>query len=175
MNTTTTARIAITNLGKYNGGELVYKWLDLPFTDEELQAVLNEIGINEEYEEYFISDYDTDITGLTIGEYDNIEELNNLIEEYDNLDEWDREKVSAIIEADSITLKEAIDCIDDVNVYPDIQNDYDLGYYWVNEAGIYDLKSMGDLANYIDYELLGRDVRLDESGSFTNNGYVTRS
>jgi antirestriction protein len=175
MNTTKTVRIAITNLGKYNEGQLVYKWLDLPFTDDELQAALNEIGINEEYEEYFISDYDSEIEGLTIGEYDNIEELNNLIEEYENLDEWDREKVSAIIEAESIALREAIDYIDDVNVYSDIHNDYDLGYYWVNESGTYEIKAMGNLANYIDYESLGRDIRLDESGSYIANGYVTRS
>ena len=31
---------------------------------------------------------------------------------------------------------------------------------------------MGALSNYIDYEGFGRDIRFDESGVFTDNGYV---
>ena len=29
-------RVALTNLGKYNEGELIFKWLDLPATEEEI-------------------------------------------------------------------------------------------------------------------------------------------
>ena len=31
---------------------------------------------------------------------------------------------------------------------------------------------MGALSNYIDYERFGRDIRFDESGVFTDHGYV---
>ncbi len=31
---------------------------------------------------------------------------------------------------------------------------------------------LGALSNYIDYEGFGRDIRFDESGVFTDNGYV---
>ena len=31
---------------------------------------------------------------------------------------------------------------------------------------------MGNLTNYIDYERFGRDIRLEESGTFTDRGYV---
>ena len=31
---------------------------------------------------------------------------------------------------------------------------------------------MGNLSNYIDYEGFGRDIRYDESGCYTNKGYV---
>jgi len=171
---TGTVRIALTNLGKYNEGSLVFKWLDLPYTDEDLQETLKAIGINEEYEEYFISDTDSDITGLTIGEYDDIEELNDLITDYDNLDEWDRGKIAAIIESDSISLKEAMECVDEIELIPDVDNERDLGYYYVEDSGIYDTKSLGPLANYIDYESFGRDIQLDKAGSFTSYGYVTR-
>ena len=47
--------IFITNLGKYNEGELVGEWVKLPATKEELETVYERIGINEEYEEYFIN------------------------------------------------------------------------------------------------------------------------
>lgn len=53
-------RIYLTNLGKYNEGYLIGEWIDLPISNEELQKVLDRIGINEEYEEYFITDYEDD-------------------------------------------------------------------------------------------------------------------
>ena len=68
----------ITNLGKYNEGELIGEWVKFPTTPEELQNVFERIGIgsNDEfgntYEEWFISDYDCYVDGLyeKLGEYD---------------------------------------------------------------------------------------------------------
>ena len=54
----------ITNLGKYNEGELVGEWVKFPTTSEELQKVFERIGIGSKddfgnpYKEWFISDYD---------------------------------------------------------------------------------------------------------------------
>ena len=70
--------IYITNLGKYNEGELVGEWVELPKTSEELAAVYKRIGINAQYEEMFISDYETDVNGLEVGEYSNIDQLNTI-------------------------------------------------------------------------------------------------
>ena len=50
----------ITNLGKYNEGELVGEWVKFPTTSEELQKVFERIGIGSKddfgnpYEEWFI-------------------------------------------------------------------------------------------------------------------------
>ena len=44
--------IYLTNLGKYNEGYLIGKWVKLPVAADKLDEVLEEIGINEEYEEY---------------------------------------------------------------------------------------------------------------------------
>lgn len=172
--TTSTVKIALTNLGKYNEGKLVFTWLELPCTDEELEAAKTKIGINDQYEEYFISDSDSDISGLEIGEYESIDDLNTLLDEYNSLDESDQQKIEAIIEADSMSLKEAMECVNDIEFIPDVNNDDDLGVYWVEESGCYDLKAMGNLANYIDYEKFGRDVRIEESGSYVSGGYVSR-
>jgi hypothetical protein len=87
--------IFITNLGKYNEGHLVGEWVKLPATSEELEAVYNRIGINAEYEEMFITDYECDITGLEIGEYTNIEQLNTVAKLLDDCD--NREAVEAYI------------------------------------------------------------------------------
>ena len=54
----------ITNLGKYNEGELVGEWVRFPTTAEDMKKVFERIGIGQKddfgnpYEEWFISDYD---------------------------------------------------------------------------------------------------------------------
>ena len=70
--------IYLTNLGKYNEGELIGEWVQLPVSDDELNEVLERIGISEQpdekgsyYEEYFMTDYDSDL-GIQIDEYESI-------------------------------------------------------------------------------------------------------
>ena len=48
-------RIYIANLGKYNEGELVGAWFTPPVDFEEVKE---RIGLNDEYEEYTIHDYE---------------------------------------------------------------------------------------------------------------------
>lgn len=79
-------RIYLTNLGKYNEGMLIGEWVDLPVSEEELEKVFKRIGINDEYEEYFITDYESDIDGLKVGEYENVDDLNELAEALEDLD-----------------------------------------------------------------------------------------
>ena len=77
-------KIALTNLGKYNEGELAFKWMNLPYTDEEFQETLEAIGIDGvNYEEYFISDYEAP---FHIDEYENLEKLNDMADELENVD-----------------------------------------------------------------------------------------
>ena len=95
--------IYLTNLGKYNEGYLIGKWVKLPVAADKLDEVLEEIGINEEYEEYFITDYETDFDGMrdVIGEYTSVVALNELAELIENLSEADEEKLGAILECES--------------------------------------------------------------------------
>ena len=62
----------VTNLGKYNEGELASEPLKFPTTTEEVQALLKRIGVdNIQYEEIFIADYGGDLPELNacLGEY----------------------------------------------------------------------------------------------------------
>jgi len=71
----------VTNLGKYNEGELVGEYLKFPTTPEEVQALLKRIGVDGvRYEEIFITDFDGNVLGLYdhLGEYENLDELNHL-------------------------------------------------------------------------------------------------
>ena len=77
--------VYLTNLGKYNEGDLVGEWLQLPCKNSEIQACLDRIGINDEYEEYFITDYEINFD-YKLGEYENIYMLNTLAKITDSFD-----------------------------------------------------------------------------------------
>lgn len=160
-------RIYLTNLGKYNEGELVGKWVDLPISEEELEATLEEIGIDgERYEETFITDYETDINGLKVGEYDSIEELNELVEV---IEANDPEAVEALIYFGYDTADEIAEYIDDVLSFEG-SDDYDIGYYYAIECGCLDIPD--NIQNYFDFEAYGRDIEMEGNFYFANNGYI---
>jgi antirestriction protein len=167
-------RIYLTNLGKYNEGELIGQWLRLPFSDSELEATLQGIGINKQYEEFFIADYENDL-GLDIREYEDLDELNEIAECISNLDSYERQTLQAVIEheaPDISRIAEIIGRLDEYNLHSDIHDDEALGNYFFYEAGIYDLDCIGNLANYLDCQAFGRDVSLESNSEFTSYGWL---
>ncbi len=173
----------ITNLGKYNEGELVGEWVKFPTTAEKLKEVFKRIGIGQKddfgqpYEEWFITDYDCYVDGLysKLGEYENLDELNYLASKLDEMDQSDYAKFQAAMEIgdytsslqEIINLTENLDCYE---IYPNIEDYDDLGRYYLEELEV--SKVPAHLQNYIDYEAYGRDVALEENGTFTDQGYV---
>ena len=173
----------ITNLGKYNEGELVGEWVKFPTTAEELKEVFKRIGIGQKddfgqpYEEWFITDYDCYVDGLydKLGEYENLDELNYLASKLDEMSQGEYEQFQAAMEIgdhsgslqEIINLTENLDCYD---IYPDIHDHDDLGRYYIEELDAMQVPE--HLRNYIDYEAYGRDVALEEGGEFTDLGYV---
>ena len=173
----------ITNLGKYNEGELVGEWVKFPTTAEELKEVFKRIGIGQKddfgqpYEEWFITDYDCYVDGLysKLGEYENLDELNYLASKLDEMSESEYAQFQAGMEMgdhcgslqEIINLTENLDCYE---VYPHIEDYDDLGRYYIEELEVMQVPE--HLQNYIDYEAYGRDVAMDENGSFTDQGYV---
>ena len=173
----------ITNLGKYNEGALVGEWVKFPTTAEELKKVFERIGIGSKdefgqtYEEWFITDYDCYVDGLydLLGEYANLDELNCLASKLDDMSQDEYERFQAAMEIgdhtgsiqELINLTENLDCYD---IYPDIHDHDDLGRYYIEELDAMQVPE--HLRNYIDYEAYGRDIALEESGQFTDLGYV---
>ena len=173
----------ITNLGKYNEGELVGEWVKFPTTAEELKEVFKRIGIGQKddfgqpYEEWFITDYDCYVDGLysKLGEYENLDELNYLASKLNEMSESEYAQFQAGMEMgdhcgslqEIINLTENLDCYE---VYPDIHDYDDLGRYYIEELDVMQVPE--HLQNYIDYEAYGRDVALEENGTFTDQGYV---
>ena len=173
----------ITNLGKYNEGDLVGEWVKFPTTAEEMKEVFRRIGIGQKddfgqtYEEWFITDYDCYVDGLydKLGEYENLDELNYLASKLDEMSQSEYAQFQAGMELgdhcgslqEIINLTENLDCYE---IYPDIEDYDDLGRYYIEELDVMQVPE--HLKNYIDYEAYGRDVAIDENGTFTDQGYV---
>ena len=131
----------ITNLGKYNEGELVGETLKFPTTTEEVQGLLKRIGVDGvRYEEFFITSFDGDVLGLYdyLTEYENLDELNHLACLLSELDQGDLEKFEAVIDsgehtssvADLINLAQNLDCYE---FYPGVEDDETLGRIYVED------------------------------------------
>lgn len=168
----------VTNLGRYNEGFLDGEFLKLPATTEEVQALFQRIHVDGvQYEEIFITDYETNISGLydCLPEYADLDELNYLAALLDDLGNGDREKFEAALSCGDHTssLKELINLtqnLDCYEYYPGICDEDDLGRYIIDEMGAMEVPEY--LENYIDYEAYGRDVSLEDGGTFTENGYI---
>ena len=161
-------RIFLTNLGKYNEGELVGEWVKLPATEKDIEEVKNRIGINEQYEEYFITDYESDIDGLKVGEYDSVDNLNEIAEQLDSLDEYEKEVIAAML-SEGYDLEDALNRKDDCIVWSDCNNMEDVAIAYCEECGILD-SIPENLRNYFDYEAFGRDMSFEGQFVFTSAG-----
>ena len=92
---------------------------------------------------------------------------NELAEKVEDVDE---DLILSFIESESSDPKYLASAeFDDCSLYPDVATDRELGEYLVEEVGVE--LSKEKLLLYIDYEKFGRDVRLEEGGSFVDKGY----
>lgn len=88
----------------------------------------------------------------------------------ENLEDVDEDIVLSYIESESSDPKDLLNAeFDDCWLYPDVATDSELGLYLLDEFGLE--LSKETLQNYFDYEKFGRDVRLEEGGSFVDKGY----
>ena len=171
----------ITNLGKYNEGQLVGEWVKFPVDEKTLNDVLKRIGIGSKdefgcpYEEWFITDYDVYIQGIShlLGEFTSIEKLNELAEAIDTIPYYKINTFKAALELESYsTTEDVINIINDLDSYCFLEgvNDYfELGEYFANKFGISDDMK----ARYFDYEEYGKDIGYD--GLITDYGYIERT
>lgn len=131
----------------------------------ELEYVASEFG------------YDVEDVSTTIQSIEELPDLdversplfvfNELAEKLEDVDE---DIVLSFIESNSSDPKELLNAeFDDCWLYPEVATDRELGEYIVDEIG-FEL-SRETLERYFDYEKFGRDVRLEEGGSFVDKGY----
>ena len=108
-------------------------------------------------------------------EYESIDELNYLVSLLSEMDENDLEKFEAVLDTgehsgsvkELINLTQNLDCFE---FYSGITSEEELGRMYIQEFDAIPIPE--HLIDYIDYEAYGRDVRINEGGSFSGNGYV---
>lgn len=169
----------VTNLGMYpERGVEVGEYLKFPTTIEEVQALFSRIGIDgKRYEEYFITDYQSDVLVLYdhLGEYESLDELNYLAHLLEEMTPDELEKLEAVMDAgeytgsvkDLINLTQNLDCYE---FYPEVQNEEELGRYLIDECGALDVPE--HIKDYFDYEAYGRDMFLNTTSDFAGGGYI---
>ena len=169
-------KIFITNLGKYTEGYLIGKWVKLPISEDRLDEVLKAIGINEYYEEYFITDYENEIIGIgdVISEYSSVQALNELAQRLEELSDDEADKLGAVLEYEACRsvseVLELLDKLDEFDLLADVNDDEELGYYYAEEYCCIDIPE--SIQPYFDYEKFGRDVRLQSCCLYTSYGFL---
>lgn len=160
-------RVYLTNLALYNEGTLHGEWLELPATDEEITDAMRRVLCRPGDEEYFITDYECKLPVL-VDEYENLYKLNGFAHA---LTLWTNaygiDVVRAVIAATGYTTyttrKELMSIFEEerFEVLHDVRDKESLGLaatadgYW-NGVEIPDA-----LAEYIDYDAIGRDMTYD--------------
>ncbi len=117
VNIWTICKSTIANLGKYNEGELVGAWFTFPIDFEEVEE---KIGLNDEYEEYAIHDYELP---FTVDEYTSIGELNRLWEMVSELPEELQSELSALLTHFS-SIEELSEHQEDIIIHSDCDDMY---------------------------------------------------
>lgn len=158
--------IFINTWGNYNengadGGE----WVRLPMDADELEEKLNEIAeaMNDADPEFCIHDYEwlTEIELRDISEMESIADLNEELNEYSDLDEWDQKEIAAAMEAWGYDFAEAYEkqqrgCF---AFYANMDLE-EVAEELVNEC--YFTKDTPDIfTRYFDYEAFARDLSFD--------------
>lgn len=158
--------IFVNTWGNYNengadGGE----WITLPMDADELEEKLEAIAaaMPDNDPEWAIHDYEwtTEIDLREISEYENIADLNEWLNEFDGLTEWDQKEIAAAMEAWDYSFETAMErqqrgCF---VFYANMDLD-EVAEELVNEC--YFTKDTPEiLTRYFDYEAFARDLRFD--------------
>ncbi|MBO0451149.1 antirestriction protein ArdA [Candidatus Enterococcus murrayae] len=155
------AQIYIANLSKYVSGTIQGGWFDLPV---DYSDIATKLGLNESEEETIILDSDAP---FTVTQYDSLDRLNELYEQYSELPSEVRDHAKELIGDLFSSEEDLLENAEDVMFFADVDTDEKLGSYWVDQGLITVPK---ELENYIDEEALGRDIRLDGQVVYVSDG-----
>ena len=145
-------------------------WIELPTSDIVINKVLEEINPGGLHD-VIIADYETDISGLKVSEYDNILELNTIAEEIDNLSDDELIALQAYLE--EYNMEQALEEVRQGNyrIYYDCDNMEDVAYQAVNESGLLD-GVPEQVKMYFDYEAYSRDMDINRTFIQIDNSFV---
>lgn len=146
-------KVYIANLGKYNEGVLQGSWFALPV---DFDFVAEKIGLNDEYEEYAIHDFESPVD---IPEYISIDELNNMYNKLCEIEEHGiAESNIEILVSEMGGLDELYNNLDSIVNHGCISLEDYVSEYLYDYLLSCSIESW--ILNYIDYDKYVRDVRI---------------
>lgn len=168
-----TISIYIANLGKYNEGEIIGEWLTLPATNEEIQNIFKRIGIDGDYEEWIILDYESDIQYLKIHEHDNIETLNEYAKAWEELDDDEKLAVVAYLKEIYSDFEEAHEVVKngDYIIYRDCVDMEAVAREFLYNTGYFH-NLPDDIIDFFDFEKYGDYMKHDGNFVFIEDNCV---
>lgn len=157
-------KVYVANLAAYNEGVLKGAWFTLPIdTDEIFQKVFDAHELDEHgqpHGDYAIHDYEAP---FEIGEYANLDTLNDIAELFEDLSDEQVEIMKALKEDGVIMSMEEVDALDDIIEYPNCEDMSDVAYHIIQEryAGVEEYEFF--LRNF-NYESYGEE--LESTGTY---------
>lgn len=173
--------IYLTNLAAYTRGRLQGEWVALPIDEEELAKVYKRIGIGKASEgmdeEVFITDWESEINGVRIGEYESVSKLNEFAEQLEELDDYEIEIVEGFLSNSGMpdAWHTVIEEVQEGNwrYYEGATDMSDVAMTVLEEGYSELLESLpAIIRDNLDYEAMGN--WLDTSGTYvsTSGGYL---
>lgn len=163
-------KIFISNLKEYNNGKIIGEWVSLPC--EDIEEVLEKIS-NSGKDELFISDYETDINGLKVAEYEDSLQLNEIAEEIEEMREDELIAFQAYLEQYANNMEQALEEVHQGNytIYYNCDDMEDVACQIVKESGLLD-GVPEEVKIYFDYEAYGRDMDINRTFIQIDNSFV---
>ncbi|MDL2258108.1 antirestriction protein ArdA [Oscillospiraceae bacterium OttesenSCG-928-G22] len=170
----------VVNMQAYDAGERdVGAWLHFPAKEEDVQALLDEIGLPPDAmpDRYFMDDYVCNIEGMRplLPMYGDIDDFAALAQKIHNLPPHERDKLDAV-QSSPLRFTD----LEQFHSYPwntdcftldaDIKDDAALGWSWLYQQGLTEIPE--SCKDAIDPVPFGRHVREMEQGFFTDKGYI---
>jgi antirestriction protein len=144
--------IYLNTWGAYNDGSIGYGWM----TPEQARDFI-EADPERDGGEWFIADIDN-YTGVEFGslEYCNVDEIIDTIETLNNMKQWERDEIAALMEYLSTNdVEEAINKKDYYTIFTDIDQYHD------SCDELLEFSNNSLLERYFDYESYHRDCDFD--------------
>ena len=153
-------------------------WLYLPATRGQIERAMARSGIADPEDMRFRfaeSMFPDEVDVALDFQYENIFELNELAQAVNKLSNSDREKLGAVVEMaepeSASQIRHLAENLDQFEFAPGAHTPAEYGRYMIQESGHFEYDE--NLEGFYDYEKYGIQSKEQESGMFTDRGYVS--
>ena len=153
-------------------------WLYLPATRGQIERAMARSGIADPEDMRFRfaeSMFPDEVDVALDFQYENIFELNELAQAVNKLSNSDREKLGAVVEMaepeSASQIRHLAENLDQFEFAPGAHTPAEYGRYMIQESGHFEYDE--NLEGFYDYEKYGIQRMEQESGMFTDRGYVS--